>query len=295
MTDANRGGLIVARHRRSVTVEDRGRNHHVAMLKGRDLNPVVGDEVSWRITGDRSAVVQSIEPRRSELLRLNRRGEGELIAANVTQLVVVIAAEPKPTPGLIDRYLGGAAVQNMQALVLANKADLGAVDTSLIDEYDALGYSHLAVSAKTNTGLDELRDLLDGHTSVLVGQSGVGKSSLTNALIQEAHQPTKTLSEKSGQGRHTTSAAKLFHLARGGRLIDAPGVRDYAPYLENRSKVQQAFVEIHEAAARCRFNDCQHDQEPGCAVVDAVAAGSISQRRFESFQELLERHHTLKP
>lgn len=294
MTEPNASGLIVARHRRTVTVEDQQRNHHLAMLKGRELNPVVGDQVSWRITGDRSAVVNSIEPRSSELLRLNKRGAGELIAANVTQLVVVIAAEPPPAPGLIDRYLGGAAVQNIKALVLANKADLGPIDPALVEEYDALGYGHLTVSAKTGAGLRELNDCLDGHTSVLVGQSGVGKSSLTNALIQEAHQATKTLSEKSGQGRHTTATAKLFHLRHGGRLIDAPGVRDYAPYLKDEREIQRAFIEIQQASSQCRFNDCRHDREPGCAVLAGIATGTISQRRYDSFQDLVERHKSLK-
>jgi ribosome biogenesis GTPase len=294
MTEPNSSGLIVARHRRSVTVEDPQRNHHLAMLKGRELNPVVGDQVAWAITGDRSAVVNRIEPRSSELLRLNKRGAGELIAANVTQLVVVIAAEPPPAPGLIDRYLGGAAVQNIKALVLANKADLGRIDPALVEEYDGLGYGHLTVSAKTGSGLSELNRCLDGHTSVLVGQSGVGKSSLTNALIHEADQPTKTLSEKSGQGRHTTSTAKLFHLRHGGRLIDAPGVRDYAPYLQDEREIQRAFIEIQLASEQCRFNDCRHDQEPGCAVAAGIATGTISQRRYESFQNLVARHKSLK-
>ena len=275
-------------------MEDEQRNHHLAMLKGRQLNPVVGDWVSWRPTGDGSARVDAVETRTSEIVRLNRQGAGEVVAANVTQLAVVVANQPVPAPALVDRYLGAAAVQGIQALVVANKIDLGPIDAALLAEYADLGYGHVQVSAYTRQGLDQLAERLQGHTNVLLGQSGVGKSSLTNALIREAEQPTKTLSQKSGQGRHTTSAARLFHLPGGGRLIDAPGVRDYAPYLKDLRQVQQAFVEIEAAARDCRFNDCQHLSEPDCAVLERLAAGRISQRRYESFRSLAQRHVQLQ-
>ena len=294
MPDADLIGLIVMRHRRTVTVEDKHRQHHLAVLKGRQLNPVVGDQVGWSTGAGGSARVNTVKPRSSEIIRLTRQGTGEVVAANVTQLVVVVAAEPTPAPALVDRYLGAAAVQGIQALIVANKRDLQRVDAALLAEYADLGYDSLQVSARTLAGLDQLTERLCDHTSVLLGQSGVGKSSLTNALIRDAEQPTKTLSQKSGQGRHTTSAARLFHLPQGGRLIDAPGVRDYAPYLEDLRQVQQAFVEIAAAAGDCRFNDCRHQAEPGCAVLEGIAAGSISQRRYESFRSLAERHIRLQ-
>jgi ribosome biogenesis GTPase len=294
MPDVDLIGLIVTRHRRTVTVEDEQRNCHLAVLKGRQLNPVVGDQVGWSMTSDGSARVNSVKPRTSEIVRLTRQGTGEVVAANVTQLVVVIANQPTPAPALVDRYLGAAAVQGIQALIVANKIDLEPVDPTLLTEYAGLGYDYVQASAITQAGIDQLGERLGGHTSVMLGQSGVGKSSLTNALIGKAEQSTKTLSEKSGQGRHTTSAARLFHLPHGGRLIDSPGVRDYAPYLKDLRQVQQAFIEIEAAARDCRFNDCQHRVEPGCAVLEGLAAGSISQRRYESFRSLAERHTQLQ-
>lgn len=295
MPDAKLSGLIVARHRRNVTVEDEQGESHLATLKGRQLNPVVGDRVSWHLGRDGSARVNAVMTRTSEIVRLTRQGKGEVVAANVTQLVVVVAAEPAPAPALIDRYLGAAAVQGMQAMIVANKEDVQPVDPGLLAEFGALGYACLRVSARTLAGLDAFSERLRAHTNVLLGQSGVGKSSLTNALIRDAEQQTKTLSQKSGQGRHTTSAARLFHLPQGGCLIDAPGVRDYAPYLQDHRQVQQAFVEIEAAAHDCRFNDCRHQAEPECAVLAGLAGGTISRRRYESFLSLAQRHAELKP
>ncbi|MDX1563210.1 MAG: ribosome small subunit-dependent GTPase A, partial [Gammaproteobacteria bacterium] len=221
-----RRGLVVARHRRELQIEDESGQRHSSLMRGRKIKPLAGDEVEWKTNSDGTVIVDGILPRRSVLERIDARGRPEGIAANISQIAVVLAPEPAPDWQLVDRYLVAASLANVAAALIANKVDLvEAADDTRLEVYGQIGYPVIATSAHDGQGLDKLAELLDGHRSVLVGQSGVGKSSLLNALLPEPTAAVGELSERRALGRHTTTAAMLYHLPRGGDLIDSPGVR----------------------------------------------------------------------
>ena len=282
----SRQGTVIARHRETVTLQISAGEEQLALLKGRRLHPVVGDRVRWQATDDGTPLVTEVLSRDTELARTNRRGKREVIAANVSQLVVVTAATPAADSSLVDRYFGAAEIANMAGAIAFNKVDLGEPDDDLFAPYRQLGYPVFFTSARTGQGLTALGKGLEGHTSALVGQSGVGKSSLINGLLGEDRQATGALSHKSGHGRHVTTAARLFELPGGGRLIDSPGVRDYAPHLADVQQLDQAFPEIAQAAANCRFTNCSHEREPDCGVQAALSRGTVHQQRFNSYLRL---------
>jgi ribosome biogenesis GTPase len=291
-------GRVVAAHGRRVVVEDAGGVTHPCVLRGRRLRAVCGDRVRWepQDTG-RDGVVIATEPRSNALQRPDSRGRTEVLAANVTQLVAVCAERPPPDPALVDRYLAAAELMPCKALVLFHKVDLvaDAAPAPWIAGLERLGYAVLRTSVRTNAGLDVLRRTLEGHTSILVGQSGVGKSSLLNALVPGLDAATAVLSAATGLGRHTTSAAVLHRLPTGGAIIDSPGVRDHAPAPIPPREVVRGFIEFAEPALECRFADCLHRDEPGCGVKTAVGAGRISARRYESYLGLLRLMESFAP
>ena len=182
----------------------------------------------------------------------------------------MLAPDPIPDWFLLDRYLAAAELQGFDAVIAFNKQDLAASLPTELETYAGLGYTTIRTSAKQGEGLDTLSSALQGKRSAMIGQSGVGKSSLLNAVLGDALQAVGELSEKSGQGRHTTSTAVLFALPDGGELIDSPGVRDYAPYIEEPRAVANGFREFGERIAQCRFQDCRHLAEPDCAIKAAV-------------------------
>lgn len=288
-------GRIVASHGGRVSVEDVDGTRHPCRLHGRRLLAVCGDRVRWERVAGGDGIVYEVLPRRTLLERLDGAGRRETVVANLTQLVAVAAPQPAPDWFVIDRYLAGAAWAGIAAVVALNKAELehrADLDDELAN-YAAIGYPTVRCSTRAAPGVDALAARLGGAESVLVGQSGTGKSSLLNALVPEARAVTQEISAATEEGRHTTTTAALHRLASGGTLIDSPGVRDYAPALPVAARdVGTGFREIHAAAAGCRFQDCMHDSEPGCAVRTAVAAGAIRARRFESYRRLLELART---
>ena len=288
-----RNGRVVADFGRHVLVEDEGGLVHPCALRGRRLRAVCGDRVTWQPGphGGRG-VVESLLPRVSELTRPASRGQAEVLAANIDQIIVVCALAPPFDPNVIDRYLVAAAVMDMAALIVCNKIELaGGSDTEtsdrLLKEYEAIPYPVVRASAKTGQGLERLAALAVGHTSIFVGQSGVGKSTLLNALRPQTDAPIGELSANSGEGTHTTSASKLYKLPGGGELIDSPGVREYTPHLNHDQDLVLGYLEFPGPAGECRFRNCQHLCEPDCGVKTAVAKGLISERRYESYCTLV--------
>jgi ribosome biogenesis GTPase / thiamine phosphate phosphatase len=279
---------VVASHGRMARVRLASGTEQLARPARRDLLVVCGDEVlcepdlqhgELRITG--------LLPRRTSLYRSNARGRSELIAANVTLLLVVIAPLPEPDLFVADRYLAAAECGGMRAALLLNKCEL-AIDAELATQLAALagaGYALLRCSAQSGAGLDELADRLTGETAMLVGQSGVGKSSILRLLVPESDALVGELI-RDGEGRHTTTTSRLHRLPGGGALIDSPGVRDFAPAIEQLDAATCGFVEIARLAPACRFSDCAHLREPGCAVRAAVDSGALCARRYESFRRL---------
>ena len=260
----------------------------LARAAGRDLQFVCGDEVQCRYDARHAQwQIQAVLPRRSALHRSNARGRPELIAANLTMLVVVVAPRPVPDLFLVDRYLAAAACAGIGALLLANKADQEYAEPLRVElaALAAAACELIYCSAHTGLGMASLRERLRNETVMLAGQSGVGKSSLLQALVPGSDALIGELL-RSDEGRHTTSSAHLYALPGGGSLIDSPGVRDFAPAVDMLEPRTLGFSEIAQRAAQCRFADCQHEREPDCAVLAAVTAGVIDARRYESYRRL---------
>jgi ribosome biogenesis GTPase len=280
-------GLIVASHgSRGQLATDAGEIQRY-VVKGRRLRVVCGDHVEW--SGQKQSnelLVTAVQERVNALERPDARGRAELIAANLSRLVIVLAPEPEPDLFLADRFLCAAELMQADALVMWNKSDLCAAVPIDIEIYRHIGYRVLDGSATTGKNIDELATELADGVSMLVGQSGVGKSSLINHLLPNAEVTTANLSTATGEGRHTTTASVMHMLPGGGQLIDSPGVREFAPVIGEPGRVQNGFREIVKQAAECRFADCQHLREPDCAVKAAVETGAIDARRYESYKRL---------
>jgi ribosome biogenesis GTPase len=266
---------------------DVGGDPVAARIKGKRLRPVCGDVVTLEpLEGETDWLITSIEARRNALSRPNMRGEAEVLAANLDQLIVVAAPLPKPDWFVIDRYIAAAEQMRADVVVLWNKADITDPPADFL-VYDAIGYRSLATSIESGAGIDGLSTALSARVSIFVGQSGVGKSSLINTLVSDAGQRVNAISGKFDEGRHTTVNSKLIPIADGGAVIDSPGVRDYAPVFDDPAGISVGFREIHRAADSCRFHNCRHLREPGCAVKAAVDDGKIDERRYESYRRLL--------
>jgi ribosome biogenesis GTPase / thiamine phosphate phosphatase len=275
-------GLVVARYRRHVTVENPRGERHVCQIQRRSLDPVVGDEVAWH-PADGGGVVTSVAPRRTGLVRIDKRGRPETVAANLTQLLTVIAPEPAPDWFVLDRYLAAAELAGIAAVVVFNKAESASVVPSRLSVYREAGYIVHLTSAHRGIGLGALQVEMQDQCSAFVGQSGVGKSSLINALLGSELQTIGGLTAKGAQGRHTTSTAVLYRLPGGGTLIDSPGVRNFAPYIDEPAELENGYREFQRYLGSCKFDDCLHLAEPDCAIKHAVAAGSIAAHRYESY------------
>lgn len=292
----NRQGLVVARHRREILIETDDGSVLTSLQRGRRIRPVTGDEVQWSVQADGTAVVESILPRRTLLERIDSRGNAESVAANVSLLVVVVAPEPAPDWTLVDRYLAAAAMLDIDALLVRNKDDLPSNElASHIGIYDRMGYQVLATTSKPASGIDALRRVLKSHRSVLLGQSGVGKSSLLNALTGADTQSVGELSQRRKLGRHTTTSSILFRLSDSGELIDSPGVRRFAPSLGDPRELVHGFIEFRPYLGQCRFNDCRHEHEPVCGVLAALKRGDITAERYQSFVALRAILEQLQP
>jgi len=258
---------------------------YACVLRGRlrrqGQQVLVGDEVEYTTTGAQSGVIENVLPRRSRLIRPP--------VANVDRAILVFAVrDPHPNPLLIDRLLIQAGAAGVIPVLCINKADLGAEKAAgLTSIYRPVGYAVLVTSAKTGAGLDALREVLRTGVSVFAGPSGAGKSSLLNALEPGLGLKTQAVSAKIGRGRHTTRHVELLPLTGGGLVVDTPGFSSLAlPPLE-RTELARFFPEFQAYLPDCRFTGCLHDQEPGCAVKEAVAAGKISRLRYENYLKLL--------
>jgi ribosome biogenesis GTPase len=261
--------------------------------------PFCGDHVMVARADDASLVVESILPRKNYFVRTDDRQRKHVIAANLDQVLIVVAPRPLPSRDLMERYLLAVHSLGIKPLIVYNKSELivpsdetanGAQVLAHMPDYEALGYSVIRTSCKTEPGVNALLPVLKDRTSILVGQSGVGKSSLINRVIPNMQIQTGALSSATGKGAHTTTSTKLYQLNGGGYLIDSPGVWEYGIWKLENQELAAGFVEFKPRLGKCRFNDCLHASEPGCAIKQAVADGSIQDWRYRSYLRLLEQN-----
>jgi len=287
-------GVVITRHGQNLVVTDKdGKLHHC--LWRRNVGHIVcGDNVVWQSTGHEQGVVIALLDRQSVLARPDYSGREKPLAANITKLVIVLAPLPEPSEYLLDQYLVTAETIGVEAVIAFNKIDLldEAATRALnqrFNHYEQIGYPLIQISAKFEHGLAPLIQHLRGETSILVGQSGVGKSSLINALLPDQDIQVGRLSKASGLGRHTTSATTYYDLPEGGHLIDSPGVRSFRLVELSRAQLERGFKEFRDFIGHCRFSDCRHLEEPECALRHAVKEGQINPQRLKNFLHLVQQ------
>ncbi|MBU2919413.1 MAG: ribosome biogenesis GTPase [Psychrosphaera sp.] len=272
---------------------------------------VCGDKVIWRpykvSDSDFNGVIEAVEPRDSVFVRPDFYDGLKPVAANIDQIFIVSALLPDLAPSIIDRYLVAVEQLDITPVILINKMDLlddqnrESVE-STVELYRSIGYQVLTMSAIEEQGIESVRELLVDKTSVFVGQSGVGKSSLVNSILPEVNILTKQVSDNSRLGVHTTTASRLYRLDNGGSIIDSPGVREFAMWHLETEQILYGFIEFRPFLTLCKFRDCKHQKDPGCALQQAIADKKISQQRYSSYKRILQtideitlRHQSKEP
>ena len=289
-------GLVITRYSRHVHIEDaEGQSIHCAIRPNID-SLVAGDRVIWLPEGPAQGLVLSVCPRHSVLGRPNTQGQIKPIAANITQIMVVVAPIPLVSWRLLDSYLIMAEHLKIPVYIVLNKTDLETADIrkDLLQIYEPLGYPLLFTNMAKDEDIKSLHKALRNQTSVFVGQSGVGKSSIITRLLPHtsAQIQTGAVSAQSQLGCHTTSNSHLYHLPSGGALIDSPGVRDMSLWAMPQSDLALGYREFRPYAAQCKFRNCSHENTPGCAVLNAVKNNQISLKRYESYVKILHENLT---
>ena len=244
-------------------------------------------------TGESQNVVVAVKERSNLLVKTGFAGAVKPVAANIGQLVIVTAIRPRPNPYLIDRYLVSAENLPAKALIVINKVDLLDDESNrIVDElkalYQGIGYHVISTSMKQEHGLDELREALSNTTSILVGLSGVGKSSIVKKILPKEEIKIGLTSEATGEGKHTTTVSALYHLDCKGIIIDSPGVRDFTPINKNIDEITNGFCDVKAFSGKCKFSNCSHLNEPGCAMKNAVAEGKLNEQRFKNYLRMIE-------
>ncbi|WP_019001023.1 small ribosomal subunit biogenesis GTPase RsgA [Succinimonas amylolytica] len=291
-------GTVVSRYGKTALVENNDSRILFRVYIRRTIESIVtGDKVLFRppLTSDEKAfgLVETVLPRTALLSRPDYYDGLRPVAANISLIVTVTAKQPEFSTNIIDRYVAAAEYSKIPTLIVVNKHDLftenekGTLDR-ILSVYREIGYETMTVSASTGFGINSLKERLSQETSILAGQSGVGKSSILNVLIPGARAETGTVSENSNLGQHTTTGSRLYHFENGGVIIDSPGVREFALWHLSREDLTKCYREIASAAASCRFRDCRHKDDPGCAVREAVSQGRIADFRYENYHRILE-------
>ncbi len=292
-------GLVVAAYGKRYEVEicDVGLNNKQrisCVTRGKKTDLACGDIVTIKLTDKAEGVVESSQPRKSLLYRSNVI-KSKILASNVTQIIIVLATQPSFYEALLNRCLVAAEAAQIKPLIVLNKCDLGDADDAKnkLKLYQNLGYQVLHLSAKQD--IAALRPYLAQHQSVLVGQSGMGKSTIINALLPDQNVRTQVMSEALDSGKHTTTAAHLYHLDDSSSLIDSPGLQEFGLNHLSQQDLELAFIEFRPYLGNCRFNNCKHSHEPDCAVINAVSIGKISANRLAIYQAIsIELMHNLQ-
>lgn len=280
-------GQVTASFGRHTRVELLDGRAITCVTRGKKSGVVCGDRVQIMLTTPGHGVIECIAPRTSLLYRSDAFRE-KIVAANVTQIIIVLAAVPSFYEDLLNRYLVAAEAEGIKALIVLNKSDMVNETQhalSILQLYRDLGYPLLTLCAKQD--VSPLRPAIAGHTSVLAGQSGMGKSSIINALLPDVQVRTAEISAALDSGRHTTTSAQLYHLNANSHLIDSPGLQEFGLHHLDRVQIEHAFIEFRPYLGACKFNDCTHVSEPGCRVLQAVIEGKIDARRLTVYHALV--------
>ena len=286
-------GRIITRYGAQVDVENDEHTVYRCLFRRNLPSPVCGDRVVWQAGKNQTGVVVAVEDRQSLLERPDADNQIKPVAANIDQILVVAAPPPALDIDLINSYLVAAEKTGISPILVINKIDLLKKDSlkklqKRLKPYESIPYTVIYASCETSHGLDDLVKSLQSKTSILVGQSGVGKSSLIQKLLPDEELKVGELSESSGLGRHTTTATRLYHFPAGGELIDSPGVRSFRLGHVSRTQLTEGFIEFRPYLGQCKFSDCRHKVEPECAIREAVETGNISQERYDGYQRLLD-------
>lgn len=278
-------GLVVASYGKRYDVELADKTRIKCVTRGKKTDLACGDNVNIKLTDKAEGVVESSLPRTSLLYRSNEY-KSKILAANVTQIVIVLATQPSFYEALLNRCLIAAEAANIKPLIVLNKCDLNDDDNAKtrLHLYSDLGYQVVHLSAKQDIQI--LNQYLANHRSVLVGQSGMGKSTIINALLPNMHVRTQEISTVLDSGKHTTTATHLYHLDSDSSLIDSPGLQEFGLNHLSNEQLELAFKEFKPYLGKCRFNNCKHSHEPDCAVINAVNNGKISHIRFGFYKNL---------
>lgn len=290
----NEKALIISSHGNQGVAELADGRQVACVFRRAVGRPVCGDQVMLDTGQGEINPINEILPRKNTFVRGQRNGSKQIMAANLDQVVIVIAPEPAPSKDLLDRYLVAVLSLGIKPLIVINKVELLATESAdrpapfnRLDAYRELGYRVITTSCKGPPGINALEPLLHDRINIVVGQSGVGKSSLVNELVPDLDLQTQTLSTSTGKGRHTTTSTLMYRLPGNGRLIDSPGVWEYGLWEMEQWELLSGYPEFNRAQGHCRFNDCQHVHEPGCVISAAVEAGLIPAWRLDSYRRLL--------
>ena len=278
-------GTVVAAYGKRYQIELPDKKRISCVTRGKKTDLACGDRVNLQLTDKHEGVIDSTLPRKTLLYRSNAY-KSKMLAANVTQIIIVLATQPSFYEALLNRCLIAAEAAHIKPLIVLNKCDLD--DSSQAKQklglYSALGYQVLTLSAKED--ISSLRPYLQGEASILVGQSGMGKSTMINALLPEEAVRTREVSMSLDSGKHTTTAAHLYHLDAHSQLIDSPGLQEFGLHHLSTDELEHAFIEFRPHLGLCRFSNCKHTQEPDCAIKQAMLDGKISQERLAIYQLL---------
>ncbi|MFA5960192.1 MAG: ribosome small subunit-dependent GTPase A [Tatlockia sp.] len=284
-------GLVITRFRRHAEIEDASGKRILCSIRPNLDSLVAGDKVIWQLEGEKQGIILSLCPRESMLGRFNKSGQCKPVAANITQIIIVVAVKPEISLNLLDSYLVMLEHLGLEGCIVLNKVDLPCetLQQQLVACYEPLGYRLLFLSKKDTASYELLKEVLNNQISVFVGQSGVGKSSLISAILpHETNIATAEISTIAELGCHTTSNSRLYHLPSGGALIDSPGIRELALGHLPPPAITKAYPELRTLSYDCKFRNCNHMDSPGCAIVSALQAGKISATRYESYIKLIQ-------